>query len=228
MKQVAIALLLAGLGLVATRPQAARADTLFVFYVGYDYESPNPVPSTFGEPGSQYWALGAALDMGAPLVPDTTSNEYTFAIPGLTPVNVQNFGSFIVIDYAPGPMQVFEDSKTSGTPSQFGINPPNATAPSSFMDGSLFVQGTLSNFQIVLNTSTGSGSFNANYTVDGGSQLANVPANQRTGWTFAGVTSNEINRPTGYGHQVVGQVFLNSPVPASIKSWGAVKAQYRR
>jgi len=228
MKQVAIALLLAGLGLVATRPLAARADTLFVFYVGYDYESPNPVPSTFGEPGSQYWALGAALDMGAPLVPDTTSNEYTFAIPGLTPVNVQNFGSFIVIDYAPGPMQVFEDSKTSGTPSQFGINPPNATAPSSFMDGSLFVQGTLSNFQIVLNTSTGSGSFNANYTVDGGSQLANVPANQRTGWTFAGVTSNEINRPTGYGHQVVGQVFLNSPVPASIKSWGAVKAQYRR
>ena len=45
--------------------------------------------------------------MGAPLVPDTTSNEYTFAIPGLTPVNVQNFGSFIVIDYAPGPLQVF-------------------------------------------------------------------------------------------------------------------------
>lgn len=228
MKQVAIALLLAGLAVVAPRPNAAHADTLFVFYVGYDYESPNPVPSTFGEPGSQYWALGAALDMGAPLVPDTTSNEYTFAIPGLTPVNVQNFGSFIVIDYAPGPLQVFEDSKSSGTASSFGVNPPNATAPSTFTDGSLFVQGQLTNFQVVLNTSTGSGSFNANFTVNGGSQLGNVPVNQRTGWTFAGVTSNEINRPSGYGHQVVGQVFLNEPVPASNNSWGAVKALYRR
>jgi len=48
MKQVAIALLLAGLGFAALRPTVAHADTLFVFYVGYDYESPNPVPATFG------------------------------------------------------------------------------------------------------------------------------------------------------------------------------------
>ena len=228
MKQVAIALLLVVLGLAARRPQTAEADTLFVYYIGYDYEAPNPDPVNFGEAGSQYNALGAAMDMGAPLAPDTTSNEYTFVIPGLSPVNVQNFGSFIVIDYAPGLFQVYEDSRSSGTPADFGINPPNATAPLTFNDGSLFVQGQLTNFQLVLNTSTGSGSFNANFTVNGGSQLGNVPLNQRSGWTFAGVTSNEINRPSGYAHQVVGQVFLNAPLPTQNKSWGAIKAQYRQ
>jgi hypothetical protein len=228
MKQVAIAFLLLVLGMVAPRARTAQADTLFVYYIGYDYEAPNPDPANFGEPGSQYNSLGAALDMGTPLVPDTTSNNYTYAILGLTPTSVQNFGSFIVIDYAPGLFQVFEDSKASGTASDFGVNPPNATAPSTFTDGSLFVQGQLSNFQIVLSTATGSGSFNADFTVNGGSQLGNVPVNQRTGWTFAGVTSNELNRPSGYGHQVVGQVFLNAPTPAQNKSWGALKAQYRQ
>ncbi len=228
MKQFALVLLLAVLGTVAPRPHAAQADTLFVYYIGYDYESPNPDPSTFGEPGSLYNSLGAAMDMGAPLVPDTTLNNYTFSIQGMSPTLVQNFGSFIVIDYAPGLFQVYEDSKTSGTAADFGVNPPNATAPSTFTDGTLFIQGQLTNFQIVLNTTTGSGSFNADFTVNGGSQLGNVPANQRTGWTFAGVTANEINRPSGYGHQVVGQVFLNAPVPAQARSWGAVKAQYRQ
>jgi hypothetical protein len=228
MKQVAIALLLAVLGLAAQRPSTAGADTLFVYYIGYDYESPDPVPGSFGEVGSGYNALGAAMDMAAPLLPDTTTNEYTFDISGLTPVNVQNFGSFIVIDYSPGLFQVFEDSRASGTPAQFGINPPNATAPSTFTDGSLFVQGQLTNFQLVINTGTGSGSFNANFTVNGGSQLGNVPLNQRAGWTFAGLTSNELNRPSGYAHQVVGQVFLNSPLPVANKSWGALKAQYRQ
>ena len=62
----------------------------------------------------------------------------------------------------------------------------------------------------------------------GGSQLVNVPSNQRAGWTFAGTTANELNRPSGYDHQVDGQVFLNEPVPAKPSSWGAVKARYRQ
>jgi len=66
------------------------------------------------------------------------------------------------------------------------------------------------------------------FNVTGGSQLVNVPSNQRAGWTFAGTTANEIHRPSGYDHQVDGQVFLNEPVPAKASSWGAVKARYRQ
>jgi hypothetical protein len=229
MKHVAIALSLAVLGLVAPRPHAASAQTLFVDYFGYDYESPNPDPLQFGEPGSSYHSLGLVPNLFLPLVPDTANNEYTYYMSSLNPVNVQNFGTFIIIDYAPGgSFQVWEDLKLGGTPLDYGINPPNGTAPSSFTDGNLFVQGSLDQFQIVLNLATGSGSFEGVFTMTGGSQLSNVPANQRTGWTFAGTTANELHRPSGYDHQVDGQIFLNEPVPARPSSWGAVKARYRQ
>lgn len=229
MKHVAIALSLAFLGVVAPRPQAAQAAQLFIDYFGYDYESPNPNPGTFGEPGSMYNSLGPAPNLFAPLVADTANNQYTYYFTNLNPINAQTFGTYLVIDYAPGGLfQVWEDSKTLGTPYAYGVNPPNATAPSTFTDGTKFVEGSIDQFQIVINLTTGSGSFDANFTMTGGSQLGNVPANQRTGWTFAGTTANELNRPSGYDHQVDGQIFLNEPVPAQVKSWGAIKARYRQ
>ena len=229
MKHVAIALSLAVLGLVAPRPHAAQAAQLFIDYFGYDYESPNPNPGTFGEPGSVYNSLGPAPNLYAPLLPDTSANQYTYYFTNLNPILVQNFGTFVVINYAPGGLfQVWEDSKLTGTAFDFGVNPPNATAPSTFTDGTKFVEGSIDQFQIVLNLATGSGSFDANFTMTGGSQLVNVPANQRTGWTFAGTTANELNRPSGYDHQVDGQIFLNEPTPTQPKSWGAIKARYRQ
>jgi hypothetical protein len=227
MKHVAIALSLAFLGLVT--PRHAQAAQLFIDYFGYDYESPNPNPLTFGEPGSTYNSLGPAPNLFAPLLPDTANNQYTYYFTNLNAANVQAFGSFLVIDYFPGGLfQVWEDSKGSGTPYDFGVNPPNATAPSTFTDGTKFVEGSIDQFQIVINLATGSGSFDAVFTMTGGSQLANVPANQRTGWTFAGTTANELNRPSGYDHQVDGQIFLNEPVPAQVKTWGSIKARYRQ
>jgi len=229
MKHVAIALSLALLSVGVPRTPTAQAATLFIDYFGYDYESPNPNPGTFGEPGSVYNSLGPAPNLFAPLVPDTLNNQYTYYFTNLNAINVQSFGTFLVIDYAPnGLFQVWEDSKGGGTAYDFGTNPPNATAPSTFTDGTLFVQGSIDQFQVVINLATGSGSFDANFTMTGGSQLVNVPANQRTGWTFAGTTANEINRPIGYDHQVDGQIFLNEPVPAQAKSWGAIKARYRQ
>ena len=229
MKHVAIALSLALLFIVVPKAPTAEAAQLFIDYFGYDYESPNPNPSTFGEAGSVYNSLGPAPNLFPPLAPDTTINQYTYYFTNLNAINVQTFGTFLVIDYAPGGLfQVWEDSKAVGTPYDFGINPPNATAPSTFTDGTKFVEGSIDQFQVVINLATGSGSFDANFTMTGGSQLVNVPANQRTGWTFAGTTANELNRPSGYDHQVDGQVFLNEPVPARASSWGSVKARYRQ
>jgi hypothetical protein len=227
MKHVAIALSLALLGLVT--PRHAQAAQLFIDYFGYDYESPNPNPLTFGEPGSTYNSLGLAPNLFTPLLPDTVNNQYTYYFSNLNAANVQTFGSFLVIDYFPGGLfQVWEDSKVTGTFLDYGINPPNATAPSTFTDGTKFVEGSIDQFQVVINLATGSGSFDANFTMTGGSQLVNVPANQRTGWTFAGTTANELNRPSGYDHQVDGQIFLNEPVPAQDKTWGFIKARYRQ
>lgn len=218
---------LGALGLMVFHPPASSAQSLLFDYVGFDYESPNPDPSQFGEAGSGYVSLGLVPGLFAPLVADTMANEYTYVISALTPVSFGSFPPYIVVDYGPGNVQLYEDSKSTGTAADYGENPPNAAAPPSFTDGIAILVGDLTGFRIILNTANGTGSFEARLDVTGGSQLGNFPLNQRTGWTFAGATGNAVNIPAGYEHQIDGQAFLNEPVPARRVSWGHLKATYR-
>ena len=207
----------------------AQADELLFDYVGYDYESPDPNSAIFGEVGSGYNGVGFVPVMFSPLTPDTVNNQYTYHITGLISNTVTPVGSFVIIDYSgPGTLRVYEDSKNTGTAADYGINPPNGTAPSSFTDGTLFLEGSISAFQIILNTSTNSGSYEASYMATGGSQLGNIPVNKRTGWTFAGLTGNEINAPEGYAHQVDGQVFVTEITPVEPTTWGQIKNGFGR
>ncbi len=208
-------------------PPAARAQSLLFDYVGFDYESPNPDPLTFGEAGSGYVGVGTVPFLFAPLVSNTVANEYTYVMQGLTPTGVQAFGPFRIINYSTGSITIYEDAKLGGTTADFGNNPPNAVAPATFTDGSAVLVGSLTNFQFVFDTSSGSGSFEAVFNVTGGAQLANFPLNQRKGWTFSGATSNALNIPQGYAHQVDGQTFLDAPSAARRTSWGQLKAGYR-
>ena len=205
---------------------AVTADTLLFDYLGFDYENPDPNPAAFGEPGSSYVGIGTVPGLFSPLTADTTQFQYTYVLSGLTPVNTVAFGTYVIVDYSPGTLSIYEDSKFSGTGADYGNFPPNATAPSSFTDGTLFLTGTLNAFQFVYNSATNSGSYNASYTITGGSQIVNFPINQRDGWTFAGASGNALSTPDGYLHQVDGQNFLGA-VPARQSSWGRIKASYR-
>lgn len=203
-----------------------KADTLLFDYVGFDYESPDPNPGSFGEAGSGYIGIGTVPGLFAPLVADTTQYQYTYIVSGLTPVSTVTIAPYIIVDYSPGTLAIYEDSKLAGTSAVYGSAPPNATAPASFTDGTLFLTGTLAGFQFVFNTATNSGSYNATFTVTGGSQLVNFPLYQRDGWTFAGASGNALDIPDGYLHQVDGQNFLG-PVPTRASSWGGIKTLYR-
>jgi hypothetical protein len=214
-------------GLLLMAPAAAHAQSLLFDWVGYDFESPNPNTSIFGEAGSGYTAVGFVNGLFAPLAADTVTNQYTFVLTGLTPDNRQTSGTFVIVDYSVGTMNIYEDNKVSGTLADYGVAPPNATSPSSFNDGALFLQGQVVNFQYILNTATGSGSFSAYYTVTGGAQYNNFSVSQRTGWTFAGTTGNAVNIPAGYQHQVVGQNLIEQVVSTHSSSWGRLKASYR-
>jgi hypothetical protein len=228
MKQLATLAFLGVLALGLAKPATATTPSLLVDYVGFDYEDPNLNPGTFGELGSGYVSLGNCPGVFAPLVADTSLNEYTYVINGLTAINVTPIGpDFIVVDYSTGTFSLYEDSKSGGTVATFGVNPPNGTAPSTFTDGTKILSGTLSNFQIVYNVTAGSGSFEGQLTFDGGTQLSNLPLNQRDGWTFSGLSGNSTEVPTGYAHQVDGQVFLNKPTPTQKSSWGGLKSRYR-
>ena len=227
MKRLAIAFLVASFALGTAGAGVVGAQILLVDYVGFDYEYPNPDSSQFGEAGSGYNGVGEAPGVFAPLVADPTNNEYTYFITGLTQTNTQVFGTFLVIDYTPGTLSLYEDPKSTGTPFNYGTNPPFGTAPSTFTDGAQILTGTLTNFRFVFNTLNGSGSYEGNFEATGGTQLGALGTNTK-GWTFAGATSNSTAIAEGYYHQIDGQVFLdNSPTPAQPTSWGALKAKYR-
>lgn len=226
MRRFSTTVLLAACAVLAVAP-AARAQSLLFDYVGFDYEFPNPNPAVFGEPGSGYVGIGTVPVLSAPLVTNTATNEYTYVMQGFTPTSVTNIGNFAIINYGAGSITVYEDARSGGTTADYGVDPPNAVAPSSFTDGTAILVGTLSNFQFVLDTTNGTGSFEAVFNVTGGSQLGNFPLNQRSGWTFSGSTGNALNIPHGYAHQCDGQTFLNAPSAARKVSWGQLKAGYR-
>jgi hypothetical protein len=163
----------------------------------------------------------------APLVFNTATYEYTVVFNGLTSVNVTSIPPFLIIDYTPGTYSLYEDLISGGTAADYGTNPPSAVAPPTFVDGTLYLQGGLSNFQFVWNTATLTGGFNAVMSMTGGSQLPNIPPSQQNGWTFSGATGNALNIPEGYEHQIDGQAFLNKPVSAQHVTWGRLKTLFR-
>lgn len=205
----------------------AGAVNLLADYRGYDYE-PTRAGAGFGDVGNTYAVLATVPQLGSPLVYNFSQNEYTVTITGLTSVSKMSLGTFDIINYAGGSVDIYCDLLLGGTPANYGINPPNATAPSSFNDGTNILVGTLSNFQVVFDNATRTGSFEGDLNFTGGSQIGNFPANQRSGWTFAGVTGNSPITPQGYLHQVDGSVYLDNPVPVQATTWSSVKALYGR
>lgn len=201
----------------------ARADSLLFDYVGFDYESPNPNPGMFGEPGSGYVGVGFVPGVFAPLVADTSINEYTYVIMGMSPVSQTFVGPYEIVNYGTGTLTLYEDSKSGGTHGDYGANPPNAVTPTTFSDGTPIMVAQLTNFQFVFNTSDGSGSYEGTLNVTGGTQYGNFTQTQ--GWQFAGASGNAVNIPPGYAHQIDGQAFLNEPTLAHRISFGALKAR---
>lgn len=226
MKRI-VTLLVAALALTTSTAAWANQDLLLFDYVGFDFQYPNPDPSIFGEVGSGYVGVGTVENLFAPLVFDNVANQYTYVFTGLTATARNVYGDYIVVDYSGGTLSVYEDSRTTGTPPLYGVDPPNAVSPGNFSDGTLFLQGDLSGFQLVFSMSTNSGSFNADFTATGGSQIGTIAPADRDGWTFSGLTGNATNIPPGYDHQVDGQVFLTKPTLTRSSTWGGIKALYR-
>src|SRR5947208_1315808 len=118
--------LILAVGLLLALPlPAAHAQSLLFDYLGFDYESPNPDSTQFGEPGSGYVGLGTVPGLFSPLVADTAANQYTYVITGLVSSSRTPFSNYFVVDYGSGTLSIYEESQSTATSAGFGASPLN-------------------------------------------------------------------------------------------------------
>lgn len=244
MKLKAILLLLIAAVAFAIPAQAQPYELLFAF-TGFDYQDPNtvntPLPNhgDYLAVGEGYKVVGFVTQFGPLLAPysNTGVYQYTNYLSNFTVTAQSFFGGFFQADFANGGRaRYYRDPLSTGTAATYGTNPPNATSPSTFIDGDaldpllgLELGGSVDAFILAINfnVSPATGTFQGNMTIDEGQELIYVPVPQRTGWTLGG-TAGPLNPsvPAGYDNQVTGECKILS-VPTTHTTWGSIKALYR-
>jgi len=212
-----------------TLPTGAQADQFLADFRGFDYEDPNNTPG-FGSIGDGYNSLGIVLSVNPSLLTiDNVNNEYTYRFYNLAAVGSESAAPFLFVFYSPGDFDIYEDSRSLGTAADYGTNPANATAPSTFVDGTNILGGTVTNFVLTLDLSSGTGSFNGDIALNRGTQSGSSPPAPLHGWKVAGLTSGGgPGTPAGYQHQVDGEIRVPDVTPNKATTWGQVKSTYRR
>ena len=221
------AALLLGLAVLAA---PAGADTFLADFSGYDWTSPTPnCPTCIGNHYDMNGRVGTANPTY--LTYNFTLNEYTCVISGLVIVGVDYFPGTTVVHLSGGSIYLIGDSKTTGTHAAYnrdGLCDP-VYDRLHFVDGDTTLYGTFSSFDIAYDPATFDGNFVGVTNWIGGSQIGNIPANQRDGWTFAALGRVFPGMvPCGYFWQADGNCVLQEPVPVEQKTWGDIKTMFIR
>lgn len=214
---------------LASPAAAVDRDDLLIF-TGFDYEtSSNPGLQFLDNVGMGYNAVGFASSIN-PIVPSNeAANEYTFYLYDAV-VNSTFFSDGFLLVYfnAGARFRVYEDPFLGGTAANYGINPPNATAPASFIDGTVLLGAAVDGLVLTYDYNTLQGTLDANATLDEGAALASIPPARRGGWLLSGTAgAPNPSIPEGYEHQLAGKVQIPYATSSSPRSWGQIKALYR-
>jgi hypothetical protein len=211
---------------VALLATAAFANVFLLDFYGYDYWSPLTMP--LDTPGNCYNALGYVPSVNpAYLTFDYGNNEYTFSLQNVCISGADTLGTVVIYYFSGGTFDVYGDDLGTGTEADFGVSPPNATAPATFEDGDNVVGGDLANLQIVVDLISGNADLYGEINLTRGSQLGNIPVEQRSGWTLAGLRAGAPGTPVGYFWQIDGQLFIEPPVAVEPQSWGSLKNRFK-
>ena len=231
---------------VVAVPVSAFAQTGTVIDWGpdsYAWETGFNAATKLSAPGSQLSAVGVVNGFLGPLSaidPNTPGTEYTYYLTGLTTalgtqVTAGPTLSVFQTVYSGGTIQIWQNSPRNAS---FGTNPPNATVPSTFVDGTLFLSGTVPSFTVTVTRVNGTlayvngnadGGDPPNGLWTGGSALAQVSAGGNP-CPFR-ITGGWDMRPqdvlTGYVSQFDGKIDINCPTAATKSTWGQIKSNYR-
>jgi hypothetical protein len=172
------------------------------------------------------------------LNPIPAGKEYTVYgfgfVSGGTAITPGGFANTYVTSYSGGTVEVWEDNSPDAA---FGTNPPNATVPSTFNDGSLFLRITVPNVvvtfskqnsnQFVFAGNLDSGTPNCIATAGSAVPLLSqggqpCPMRLTGGWL-----ARPGNFPVGYSAHYDGKIDIDCPTPAVSSTWGRIKNTYQ-
>lgn len=223
--------LCAGIGLAAG---GASAQGLTILnYDGFLYESVNApgVPGFLpSDPGDVLAGVGLISSVDPPLSWSTTDYQYSWVLGGLVSTGQFDLGGGqYIITYTGGTLDIYAQAYAGGgyTTPDYGSDPPNATAPSTFSDGNLYLHGEFTSFMVIYDSVLHTGSYEGTLNFMLGSNLGELENPE--GYTFAGLVdpTGAITIPTGYDLEAVGHVNFDPTVPVEESTWGGVKNLYR-
>lgn len=203
----------------------AMAQNATIDYQGYAWETGGFPPSNVDDVLN---IVGVVDALDARFGINLLVDEVTLWVTNLVSTGqVDIGGGALSIAYTGGDIQLWQDPSRNR---DYGTNPPNLTAPPTFVDGTLFLGGTLSDFYLFFDPSTGSGVYEANIDFTAGTGLTTLNQINANGYTFGGVLSNTAsggNVPQGYDLQVDGLIEVEVIVGVEETGWGAVKQLFR-
>lgn len=206
------------LGLLAL---AAPARAAQVDYVGFAWESGGLAASL---PGDELSIATVVTQIDPLFAVDLGAQEATLYITGLVSQGavLNPATGATTISYAGGTLAIHAAAARNH---DWGIDPANATVPSTFIDGDLVFSGAFTGFAVTLLPS-GIGIFEGFVDGTGGSALAGPCAN--CAYTFAGTFTapSGAQVPAGYDLQVDGVLEVESTVAIETVNWGTLKQMF--
>lgn len=233
MKRNAVLLLLAATFSFATTAKAANITLLG--FTGFDYVQQGPTPNGMSpgmlQVGDNYHAVGFVTSFHSMLsgVVTPAANEYTFYLDFATVSSSSYVDDVLEVTFVSNALlTVYEDSRATGTNADYGVNPANATSPSTFVDGVNALQADVDNFVLIYDYNTAQGNFQGEANLVSGSKLFAVPPAQRAGWVLGGLAgAPNATVPAGYVNQISGEIQIPGATSATQKTWGSLKSLYR-
>lgn len=210
--------LLLALLLVALFAFPASAQVNSIDYLGYGWNT-----SVVKTVGDEFNVVATAVSLDAAFGVDLLTEELTFYVYGLIVATEMDMSGTLIQTYSGGHMEIYRDAAMNA---DFGVNPPNPTAPSTFNDGTLFFSGDFVDMTMLI-TPTGNGTFEGNLNGTGGTMIDGSCSGCVYTWGGAFTTAAaNAQVPEGYDMQVDGVLEIDAAVSTDEVSWDAVKALY--
>jgi hypothetical protein len=186
---------------------------------GYSYFT---APENVGTVTTVVGKLEPPIGFTYPFTVNFSLYEYTFYFQAtIAAIDVTPFGTDYY--YSDAEIIIYEDPAKNAN---YGVNPPNATSPSTFRNGTIALRGALSN---MVRSDDPFGFFDptliADCTFVDGTKFHELT--QGPGWTMhGGLVLNDPTTPTGYKHAWIMKTFFTGPLSTKESTWSGIKALY--